>query len=59
MNTARQVNKDDLAAIRTATDDGAVLGNDRFRAGIEEILKRRVVRSAHGGDRKSQAFREG
>jgi len=55
---SQHVNEDDLAAIRTATEDGAILSNDRFRADIGKILKRRVTRLAHGGDRKSQTFRE-
>lgn len=53
---SQHVNDDDLAAIRATTENGTVLGNDRFRADIEEILKRRVARLSHGGDRKSHAF---
>lgn len=44
---SQHVNDDDLARIRAATEDDTVLGNDRFRADIEEALKRRVLRSAH------------
>lgn len=54
----RHLTKDDVTAIRDATEEGTILGNDRFRADIESALQRRLVRMAHGGDRKSQAFRE-
>jgi len=49
----------DITAIRIATEEGTVLGDDRFQADVESTLQRRLVRLAHGGDRKSQAFREG
>jgi len=47
-----------LMAIRSGTEKGEVIGNDRFRAQIEQALRRQVIRLAHGGDRKSQAFRQ-
>lgn len=49
---------DTLKAIRTATHTGAVLGSERFREEIEAALKRRVSRHIHGGDRRSDSFRE-
>ena len=48
----------ELDAIRGATETGTVLGNDRFRSEIESALQRRVDRPPHGGDRKSERFRE-
>ena len=48
----------DLSAIREATEAGAVLGNDQFKRQVEEILRRRVSRELHGGDRKSERFLE-
>lgn len=47
-----------LSCIRQATDKGEVIGNDRFRATIEDAIKRRVIRHGHGGDRKSKIFRD-
>jgi putative transposase len=48
----------EMRAIREATEAGAVLGNDRFKESVEAALSRRVVRHPHGGDRKSERFRE-
>ena len=39
--------------------DVAVIGNDRFREAIAAMVKRRVTRYSHGGDQKSERFREG
>jgi len=47
-----------LRPIRSGTEEGEVIGNDRFRAQIEPALRRWVIRLPHGGDRKSQAFRQ-
>jgi hypothetical protein len=55
----RHIDSHDLLAIREATEAGTVLGNDRFRGQVENILRRRVDRQSHGGDRKSEAFQEG
>jgi putative transposase len=48
----------DIRTIREATEAGAVLGNDRFKEQVATVLNRRVVRQPHGGDRKSEVFRE-
>lgn len=48
-----------IADIRAMTEKGSVLGNSRFSAQIAEALHRRVVKHAHGGDRKSDQFHEG
>lgn len=48
----------EIGKIRSATADGTVLGNDRFREQIEAILKCRVRPYQHGGDRKSKLFRD-
>lgn len=47
-----------LGSIRDGTEKGEVLGSDRFREEVENVLKRRVVRHSHGGDRKSKVFRD-
>ena len=47
-----------LDSIRAGTEKGEVLGNDRFREEVESVLRRRVVRHSHGGDRKSKVFRD-
>ena len=48
-----------LAAIREATNKAWVLGSDRFKIKMEEELDRPVVSSGQGGDRKSDAYRQG
>ena len=47
-----------IEEIREATETGIVLGNDRFREQVQSTLRRCVARQPHGGDRKSEAFRE-
>jgi len=47
-----------LTGMREATEQGAIMGNDRFRRQITATLKRRVEKFPHGGDRKSEAFRK-
>lgn len=49
---------DALEQIRSATEAGAVIGNDRFREQIEMATKCRILPYRHGGDRKSKAFRD-
>jgi putative transposase len=56
---SKTIDEQVLDAIRGSTRSGAVLGNDRFRGQIESVLQRRLARHAHGGDRKSIAFRSG
>lgn len=51
------IDADALDRIRTATQSGGVIGNQRFREQIARTLKRRVETLPHGGDRKSKAFR--
>jgi len=45
-----------LDAIRGATNKAWVLGDDRFKAEIAQLLDRRLSRLSTGGDRKSTAF---
>ncbi len=54
----RHLDARDIRTIREATEAGVVLGNDRFKEQVEAVLNRRVVRLPHGGDRKSETFRE-
>jgi putative transposase len=53
-----QTDPADLRAIRSATEAGTILGNDRFKEYIEMTLRRRIERLPHGGDRKSEEFRD-
>jgi len=46
-----------IAEIRSATNKAWVLGNDRFRQGIQQKVERRVEPVAKGGDRKSKQFK--
>jgi putative transposase len=54
---ANLIGEAELSTLRVATNTGAVLGNNRFRAEIESTLQRKVTRLAVGGDRKSAAFK--
>jgi len=45
-------------AIREATNKAWVLGNDRFKAQIKDLLDRRAVPVRRGGDRKSLSYQE-
>jgi putative transposase len=47
------IGKETLEAIREATNKAWVLGNDRFRAQIEDLVNRRSAPKTRGGDRKS------
>ena len=52
-----RIDPDVLTRIRRATQGGEVIGNQRFREQIAMQLERRVEKFAHGGDRKSESFR--
>lgn len=47
-----------IGKIRTATNKEQVLGNDRFREEIGRMLQRRIDTHPHGGDRKSETFKQ-
>lgn len=47
-----------LEAIRKATNRDQVLGNDRFKGEVEQMLKRKISVYEHGGDRKSETFKQ-
>ncbi|MEJ2310644.1 MAG: transposase [Gammaproteobacteria bacterium] len=46
-----------LEEIREATNKAWVLGNDRFRSRVEDLLERQAAPKPKGGDRKSKKFR--
>lgn len=48
----------EIEQIRQGTEAGAVIGNERFTSAVSEMLKRRVTRLSHGGDRKSEQFKK-
>ena len=54
----RRLEEDAIKSIRDATNAGGVVGNERFKDEIEVTLQRRVDRYPHGGDRRSETFRE-
>ena len=56
---AGHIDEVDLDRLRKGTDKGEVIGNDRFREQMQALMERRVVRSRHGGDRRSAAFFKG
>jgi putative transposase len=52
------IEDDTLEAIRRATNKNQVLGNERFKEEIEQMLKRKISVYEHGGDRKSETFKQ-
>lgn len=49
---------DDLSAIRSGTEAGIPIGNDRFREEIATMFDRRVEKFTHGGDRRGRRFKK-
>ncbi|MDT8397074.1 MAG: transposase [Pseudomonadales bacterium] len=47
-----------LDEIRQATNKAWILGSDRFKGKMEKILNRPARSMGHGGDRKSNAYRD-
>jgi putative transposase len=47
-----------LDTLRTGTQSGSVIGNERFRNQIESVTGQAAQRYPHGGDRRSRAFRK-
>ncbi len=47
-----------LESIRVAANKDQVLGNDKFIKEIELMLARRITTYKHGGDRKSESFKQ-
>ncbi len=54
----RRIGEPTLDEIRAATNKGWVLGTDRFRERVEEMLDRPAAPRPKGGDRRSKAYRE-
>ncbi len=52
------INEQTLKAIREATNRAWVLGDDRFRNEIENLLQRQAAPKIRGGDHKSQSFQD-
>ena len=50
------VDKADLMLIRSNTQQCTVIGKQRFQQEIETMLKRKIMKRTHGGDRKSVDF---
>lgn len=53
-----QIDDFTLCDIRSATNKGWALGNDRFRGDISRLLNRRARPLPKGGDRRSQAYQD-
>lgn len=47
-----------IEAIRAAVNKDKVLGNNRFKEEIGKMLQRRIDNYKHGGDRKSEKFKQ-
>ncbi len=54
----RRIGEPTLDEIRAATNKGWVLGTDRFRKNVEQMLDRPAAPRPKGGDRRSKAYRE-
>jgi len=52
------IGADTLQLIRENTQQNTIIGDSRFQEEIQVMLKRRVMKQRHGGDRKSEQFRE-
>lgn len=52
------IDESELNEIRDATNKSWVLGNDKFRAEIENLTNRQTTPKPKGGDRKSTNYRE-
>lgn len=48
-----------LEALREATNKAWVMGSERFKAKVSSQIDRPVQSSGHGGDRKSEEYRQG
>lgn len=47
-----------IAGIRETTNKGWILGCDRFKARIKELIERQIAPRDRGGDRKSMAYQK-
>ena len=54
---ASHIPKAEIDKIRAATNKAWVLGNDRFKAKVEQLLSRQVQPKPRGGDRRSKSFK--
>jgi putative transposase len=50
--------ENDLQALRKATKDCTMVGSDKFQTEIAAELARRVKKYAHGGDRRSERYKQ-
>ena len=50
--------ENDLLALRKATNDCTRVGNDKFQTEVAAMLARRVKKYAHGGDRRSERYKQ-
>ena len=50
--------ENDLLALRKATNNCTLLGDDTFQAEIAAMLARRVKQYSHGGDRRSEHYKQ-
>ena len=48
----------DLRALRKATNNCTMIGSGKFQKEIAAILARRVKKYAHGGDRRSERYKQ-
>ena len=47
-----------LDSIRDSTQKNTIMGSSHFQKEITKVLKRRVIKHLHGGDRKSSEFKK-
>ncbi len=52
------ISDDTVNEIRMSANKDQITGSDKFKQEIEQMLNRKVTTCAHGGDRKSEDFRQ-
>lgn len=50
------IGEDTITLIRKNTQQGTIIGDSRFQEEIRDMLKRRVMKHRHGGDRKADIY---
>lgn len=50
------IGEDALTLIRKNTQQGTIIGDSQFQEEIRDMLKRRVMKHEHGGDRKAYSY---
>ena len=55
---AKSIPKTEIEEIRAATNKAWVLGNDKFKGKVEQLINRQAQPKPRGGDRRSESFKK-